>query len=154
LDLGPAEPLVLKRVVWGEDGRTTLQPLSWTRVSRRWASATPVALDRNPGDLHDADPVARAQAFEAARASIVEAIQRIGLRPPIEIDIVRSCVVPGTAKPRRYPRFPSDAHKQQRVLVHVRLVFDEPVCGPVLIGAGRYQGMGLCVPVDPRENPS
>jgi CRISPR-associated protein Csb2 len=135
-------------VAWGEDARATLQSWSWTRPSRRWASATPVALDRHPGDLHDPDPAARARAFEAARISVVESVQRIGLRPPVEVDVLRSCVLPGTAKPRTYPRFPIDTHKQQRVLVHVRLVFAEPVCGPLLLGAGRYQGMGLCAPVD------
>lgn len=154
LDLGSAEPLVLKRVVWGDDAGSTLWPRSWTRASRRWATATPVALDRNPGDLHDPDPIARARAFEFARASIIESVQRSGLPPPIEVDVVRSCVLPGTAKPRSYPRFPIDARKPQRVLVHVRLVFDEPVHGPVLIGAGRYHGMGLCAPVDKRKESS
>lgn len=149
LDLGGAEPLRLERAVWGEDARWTLRARSWTRPARRWASTTPVALDRNPGDLHDPDPAARARAFESARASIGDAIARIGVRPPIEIDVVRSCVLPGTAKPRAFPRFPGDSRKPQRVLVHVRLVFDEPVRGPILLGAGRYQGMGLCAPVEP-----
>jgi CRISPR-associated protein Csb2 len=148
LDLGAAEPLVLKRIVWGEDTRATLRPRTWTRPSRRWASAIPVALDRNPGDLHDRDPVARSRAFDDARASVIQAVERIGLPVPVEVDVLRSCVLPGTAKPRAYPRFPSDMHKQQRVLVHVRLVFREAVRGPVLIGAGRYQGLGLCAPVD------
>jgi CRISPR-associated protein Csb2 len=148
LFLGEAGELLLRRIIWGEDGRTTLRPRTWTRGSRRWASATPVALDRNPGDLHDPDPGARAQAFEAARVSIAEAVHRIGLPPPLEIDVVRSCVLPGTAKPHRHPRFPGDPRKAQRVLVHVRLGFSEPVCGPLLLGAGRYQGMGLCLPVD------
>jgi len=146
--LGDGDPLVLKRVVWGEDARSTLRSRNWTRPSRRWASATPIALDRNPGDLHAADPGARARAFEVAKASVVEAINRIGLPAPIEVDVVRSCVLPGTAKPRTYPRFPSGTHKQQRVLVHVRIAFAEAVRGPLLLGAGRYQGMGLCAPVD------
>lgn len=154
LKLGSAESLVLKRVVWGDDAGVTLWPRSWTRASRRWASATPVALDRNPGDLHDPDPIARARAFEAARDTVIDSVQRIGLPSPIEVDVVRSCVLPGTAKPRSYPRFPIDAHKPQRVLVHVRLVFDESVRGPVLLGAGRYQGMGLCAPVDEWKEPS
>ena len=148
LSLGETSDLALVRVAWGEDARRTLQPRSWTRPSRRWASATPVALDRNPGDLHHADPRARAAAFDAARATIIEAVHRIGLPSPIEVDVVRSCVLAGTAKPRNYPRFPSGLHKPQRVLVHVRLVFAEAVQGPVLLGAGRYQGMGLCLPVD------
>jgi CRISPR-associated protein Csb2 len=146
--LGEAGALTVKRVVWGEDLRTTLQPSTWTRRSKRWASATPVALDRNPGDLHDPDPSNRAKAFELARALVIEAVRRIGLPPPLELDVVRSCVLPGTTKPRGYPRFPSDAHKQQRVLVHVRLGFANPVQGPIVLGAGRYQGLGLCLPVD------
>lgn len=153
LDLGIAEPLVLKRG-WGQDERATLQPRSWTRASRQWASATPVALDRNPGDLHDSDPIARARAFESARTAIIESVQHIGLPPPIEVDVVRSCVLPGTVKPRSYPRFPIDARKPQRVLVHVRLVFGQPVRGPMLLGAGRYQGLGLCAPVDDWKEPS
>ena len=148
LELGNAAPLVMKRIIWGEDPRRTLRPGSWTRESKRWASATPVALDRNPGDLHDADPRARARAFETARTLIVAAVQRIGLPPPLEVDVVRSCVLPGTAKPRSYPRFPSAPHKEQRVLVHVRLGFATAVRGPLLVGAGRYQGLGLCVPLD------
>ena len=67
--------------------------------------------------------------------------------------MVRSCVLPGTAKPRSYQRFPSEARKPQRVLVHVRIAFGQPVHGPLLIGAGRYQGLGLCLPVDgPKES--
>jgi CRISPR-associated protein Csb2 len=33
----------------------------------------------------------------------------------------------------------------------VRLVFGEPIEGPVLLGAGRYQGLGLFLPVDVGE---
>jgi CRISPR-associated protein Csb2 len=150
LTLDAAEPLTLQRV-WGEHERQALRPMRWTRASRCWASATPVALDRNPGDLHDPDPVARARAFDAARASVIESVQRIGLPAPVEVDVVRSCVLPGTAKPRSYPRFPAGAHKPQRVLVHVRLVFGERVRGPLLIGAGRYQGLGLCAPIDEQD---
>jgi CRISPR-associated protein Csb2 len=152
LRFGDRPWLMLERILWGEDRRATLQRASWARASRRWASATPVALDRNPGDLHDPDPAARARAFDAARATVIEAVTRIGLPAPIEVDVVRSCVLPGTAKPHAYPRFPSDARKPQRVLVHVRLVFDQPVRGPVLIGAGRYHGLGLCAPVDGRRD--
>jgi len=36
--------------------------------------------------------------------------------------------------------------KLKRVCVHVELRFDEPVTGPVLLGVGRYFGVGLCAP--------
>jgi len=150
LRLGDAGGLVLQRDVWSEDRRVTLQPATWTRPARRWASATPVALDRNPGDLHHPDPERRRAAFDEAAACMIEAVQRIGLPAPVEVDVLRSCVLPGTAKPRQYPRFPSDPRRTQRVLVHARLLFDEAVRGPVLVGAGRFQGLGLLLPVDDR----
>jgi CRISPR-associated protein Csb2 len=109
---------------------------------------TPVALDRNPGNLGAADPGVRAAALEAARRSIIAGVRRIGLPAPVEVTVVRSCVVPGTAAPHAYPRFANGAGTLARVLVHVELRFAERVCGPVLLGAGRYRGLGLCLPVD------
>lgn len=150
LFLGNAGTLVLRRDVWGQERRATLRPTTWIGPARRWASATPLALDRNPGDLHDTDPERRRVAFREATAVVIEAVRRIGLPAPAEIDVLRSCVLPGTAKPLRYPRFPVDPRRPQRVLVHARLVFEEPVEGPILLGAGRYQGLGLFLPVDDR----
>jgi len=147
LDLGRSGVLHLQRVSWGEDRRATLQSGTWTKPSRTWASATPVALDKNPGDLQHSDARKRASAFEEATATVIEAIRRIGLPTPAEVQVLRSCVVAGTAKPSQFPRFPIDEKRPQRVLVHVRLRFDEPTQGPILIGAGRYQGLGLCLPI-------
>ena len=148
LHLGAAGLLVARRDPWRQSPRASVRPAAWTRPAYQWASVTPVALDRNPGDLHAADPAQRAAAFAAARASVVASVTRIGLPDPLEVDVVRSCVLPGTIKPSRFPRFPLGDHKPQRVLVHVRLVFASPVQGPILLGAGRYQGVGLCAPVD------
>lgn len=145
--LGDTGTLWLRRTPWGSEA-WTLDPRAWCRPARRWATATPIALDRNPGDLHDADPQRRRRAFDEAAASVVESVRRIGLPEPNEVDVVRSCVLPGTAKPRDYPRFPADRGRTQRVLVHARLEFPEPVSGPVILGAGRYHGLGLCLPVD------
>jgi CRISPR-associated protein Csb2 len=136
--LGDAGTLELERIQWGEARNATLNPERWCRPSRAWASATPVALDRNPGNLHDTDARRRHAAFLEAEQSIRDAIERI----------FPSCVVSGAAKPRNYPRFPIEDRRHQRVLVHVRLVFDRPVRGPILLGAGRYQGLGLCLPID------
>jgi CRISPR-associated protein Csb2 len=151
LRLGASGVLELQRVVWGHDARSTLQPWRWTGPARRWASATPVALDLNPGDLHDRDVRRRAAAFEAATESVKAAIERIGLPVPLDVEVVRSCVLAGTAKPRVFPRFPCDESKTQRVLVHVRLDFGVLVRGPILLGAGRYQGLGLLWPLDPGD---
>ncbi len=148
LILGEAATLELQRVVWGSHPTATLRPWTWCRPARRWASATPVALDRNPGDLAHADADRRQAAFREATQTLIAGIGHIGLPAPVEVDVVRSCVLPGTAKPRSYPRFPADATRTQRVLVHARLTFAEPIRGPIVVGAGRYQGLGLFRPVD------
>lgn len=152
LKLGETGVLELQRVAWGEDGRSTLQPGWWSRSSTTWASATPVALDRHPGNLHDEDPHRRHKAFDEARASVAIAVKRAGYPEPVELDVVRSCVLPGSVKPRNFPRFPVETDRPQRVLVHTRLVFPTSVQGPIILGAGRYMGLGLHLPVDPRSH--
>lgn len=155
LDLGNAVKLELQRVQWDDSTRDTVRPSRWSRPSELWASVTPVALDRNPGDLHDRDAKRRQAAFAAAEQLIRDAVARVipelgndeSAIKLLEVDVIRSAAVPGTAKPRAYPRFPIDQKRPQRVLVHVRLVFNRPVRGPLLLGAGRYQGLGLCAPV-------
>jgi CRISPR-associated protein Csb2 len=41
-----------------------------------------------------------------------------------------------------------------RACVHAQIEFAEPVRGPVLVGAGRYLGYGLCLPRELREETS
>jgi CRISPR-associated protein Csb2 len=77
----------------------------------------------------------------------VQSLERGGWPAPVRDDVVRSAVLPGSAKPRTFPRFPPDTGRPQRVLVHARLEFAEPVRGPILAGAGRYLGLGLFRPM-------
>jgi CRISPR-associated protein Csb2 len=148
--LGDAGVLELSPQVWGRTS-ATLQPATWGRAARRWATATPLVLDRNPGDLHDRDPGRRARAFEEAEAIARLAIERVlGPNAPAisYLDVGRSSILPGSAKPRDFGRYPVDERKAPRVLVHVRVEFERPLVGPLVAGAGRYQGMGLFLPVD------
>jgi CRISPR-associated protein Csb2 len=152
LNLGESGVLELQLSLTGEDRLFTLRPTTWCRPSRVWVSATPLALDRNPGDLRDSDPAKRNAAFSEAAACVAASLEAIGLQSAgVEIEVSRSCLMPGTAKPRSYPRFPAASDRTQRVLVHARLTFPEPVGGPILLGAGRYQGLGLMAPVDGPE---
>lgn len=147
--LGEAGVLTLERVAWGEHGSVGLRPRTWCRPWHDWATVTPIALDRNPGDLHDPDADKRARAFDDATEQVAKAVARLGLPRPLELEVSRSCLVAGTAKPRAFPRFPISRERPQRVLVHARLVFGERVRGPIVLGAGRYLGLGLCRPLDP-----
>ena len=145
--LGAAGVLEVERVAWGSPP-ASLRPSSWCRPARLWLSATPIALDRNPGDLHDGDPARRTAAFAEAEAVVAKACENIGLPAPEQVSVVRSSILPGSEKPRRFPTFPSEAGKTRRVLVHARILFPEPVRGPVLLGAGRYFGLGLLRPME------
>jgi CRISPR-associated protein Csb2 len=51
--------------------------------------------------------------------------------------------VPSAATFAPYPRH---GHGLRRVCVHAALHFADPVTGPLLLGAGRYFGIGLCRP--------
>jgi CRISPR-associated protein Csb2 len=145
LTLGAAGVLEVERV--DQDGvAATLRAATWCRPSRRWASATPIALDRNPGDLHARDPQKLATAIAEAEDTVRRACVRIGLPEPEEIDVLPAAPLSGAAKSRHYPPFPHGEGKTRRVLTHVRLNYRTAVRGPILLGAGRYLGLGLLRP--------
>lgn len=142
--LGRAGKLWVERVE-GEPATKALRAKAWCDESRSWASATPIALDRNPGDLRSADPHKEAAAYAEAEATVALACERIGLPRPSRVTVTPSAPLAGGDKARQFPAF--QAGGTQRVLVHATLTFDAPVRGPVLLGAGRYLGLGLLRPV-------
>lgn len=123
-----------------------LRETTWSRPSQQWVSVTPILLDRHPGSLRDAKPSARRRAVRRANETIVAACERIGLPAPERIELLLDPPVRGTEPA---PRFAAHrrGREDHRPLVHVRLTFPQPVAGPVLLGAGRYRGLGLLRPV-------
>jgi CRISPR-associated protein Csb2 len=122
-------------------------PWAWTGPSRRWASVTPAALHHNPGNLAARDPEAAARATRRAAAIVTGACAHIGLPAPVSVRVARRSRFPGVPSAPEFMPFPRNAsgpERFQRVCVHVELEFAEPVEGPVLLGAGRYFGVGLC----------
>ncbi len=146
LRLGARGVIELERVVWGVPPLINLRATTWCHAARSWLSATPVALDRNPGKLYSADPATSLAAYESAGEIIATSCERVGLPRPVRVEVLPSVTMPGVAKARTFPPFPADARKPQRVKVHAFLEFDRPVVGPVLLGAGRYYGLGLFRP--------
>lgn len=125
----------------------TLRSATWTQPASSWASVSPVVLDRHP----KTDPRKNRVAYVAEVADIVsESCRRIGLPEPIEIDIDKTSWHQGAPRakpgPDGYPLMPARPGGPNRRQVHVWLRFARPVLGPVVLGAGRYRGYGLCKP--------
>jgi len=153
----PPEPPVLRLTI-GRHGIVFIQrqrgvsslyglnPVRWTRPSTRWLTATPIALSRNPGNLRSRDPDVVRRAVESAEGIVAAECEHIGLPTPLKVWIHRRSLVGGAPAAHRFMPFPADGNGPRRVCVHAELLFDSPVRGPVLLGAGRYFGLGLCVP--------
>lgn len=143
--LGRAGLMLLERVV-DVDPRKTLDPDTWTPPSLRWASVTPVALDQNPGDLSARDPGVARRAAERAEKIVAGSCERIGLPRPEWVQVMRRSLFDAAPESRRFMPYPRNGRGLRRVCVHVELLFEVPVAGPILLGAGRYFGLGLCRP--------
>jgi len=125
--------------------RASLKPSRWCRAARCWASATPVLLDRFP---EKDSPTEEA-------ALIAAACRHIGLPEPARLEIHKHSALKGaqSAYPARGSRggdwtFPADSKLKGRPRRHVVLEFEESVRGPILLGAGRYYGFGMCLPLE------
>ena len=120
---------------------SNLIPDTWTRPSRVWATVTPVVLNRH-FDGKDK--------WERAAASVKEACLHIGLPRPREVLLHPVSLVEGVPHAREYPQLARKNDGSKRSHNHAVIVFDEPVRGPLLVGAGRFRGYGLCRPMDDR----
>ncbi len=147
---GPSLPRVrFRRIMLPE--KASLRPGTWCRVARRFATATPIALDRNPGNLRSNAGGAASKAAREAEACIADSCERIGLPRPAQVGVSFSPPVTGSFASAAFLPWPGRRGRPARVRVHAEILFDEPVRGPLLLGAGRYFGLGLCLPLDGLE---
>lgn len=142
---GSVPPVCFRRVEL--PGKVTLRPGTWCRPARRFISATPIALDRNPGNLRSNQQGTAARAAVEAQRSIADACERIGLPRPRSVEISQAPLLAGAQPARAFLPWPGRPGRTPRVHVHADIRFTETVRGPVLLGAGRYFGLGLCLPV-------
>lgn len=143
---GTLPPFILRRVE--VSAKATLDPTRWSRASTRFHTATPIALDKNPGNLRsNHDGVARRAALEAQQ-SISDACFRVVGARPTSVEVSLAPLLPGAQHVRDFRPWPGRAGRTPRVRVHADLRFQAPVTGPLLLGAGRYFGLGLCLPVE------
>jgi CRISPR-associated protein Csb2 len=126
-------------------------PTTWTRPSTRFVTATPIALDRNPGNLRSNFEQTAEKAAREAESCIKTACEHIGLPRPSEVRISLSPLLQGSQAAQAFRPIPRPG-RAPKVRVHAVIEFEVPVQGPLLLGAGRYLGLGLCLPLEvPRE---
>jgi len=145
---GTLRPVYVRRV--DVSSKVALDPMRWCRAATRFVTATPIALDRNPGNLRsNRDGAARKAALEAQQ-SISDACFRIVGARPSSVEVSLAPLLPGAQHVRDFLPWPGRPGRTPRVRVHADIRFDVLVRGPVLLGAGRYSGLGLCLPVEDR----
>lgn len=111
-----------------------LRPATWTRPARRWHTVTPILLDRFPK-----------KNGASVEEIVAAACERIGLPRPARVEHGAYSPLRGVPPVASF-RLLRGADDRPRWGVHATLAFDADVRGPVLLGAGRYFGLGLMRP--------
>jgi CRISPR-associated protein Csb2 len=115
-----------------------LRAATWTGPALSWTSATPVLLERFP------------KKKQAAEDIIAQGCEFVGLPRPREVSVSRFSPLFGVEPSGRFLKT-RRAGDLPRITTHATLTFDRPVRGPVLLGAGRYFGLGLMRPIRERR---
>ncbi len=117
-----------------------LKPERWTAAERPgarvWITATPVMLDRFPG---------RGSGDEGIARELRRSITKAGYPEPQAVEFFPAPMLPGGL--HRPLRASVPAKRFGKPMVHAQVTFPQPVCGPVLVGAMRYLGLGLFAPL-------
>lgn len=128
-------------IVWeleceGENWPQTLSPNSWQGPARRWISATPILLDRFPKkDRLSVEDI------------LLESLGRIGIEITAEISTNSFPYLKGVPPVRSFRLTRDGKDRSAEWAVHASITFSAPVRGPILLGRGRYFGLGLLKPV-------
>lgn len=125
------------QAITGRASLESLQPYTWKRRSKVWTTVTPMVFDRYPSHP-DSDE---------AREIVRLACERIGLPAPACVELSHQSWVRGALPAGAFLADKPREGKPRRWHTHVRLEFSQDIVGPVVIGAGRYHGYGLCLPV-------
>jgi CRISPR-associated protein Csb2 len=130
--------------------KATLDPMRWCSASTRFITATPIALDKNPGNLRSNQKSTAHKASLEAQQGIGDACYRVvGIRPS-SVEVSLAPLLPGAQHVRDFLPWPGRPGRTPRVRVHADIRFAESVRGPLIVGAGRFFGLGLCLPVEDR----
>ena len=126
----------------GATTRRSLLPGPYLDKARVWASVTPIVLDRHL-KRYDEGRVRELIADACANADLP--------RPdPARVQVGKHSGIEGVppawqvASAPAWTRWRIPKALESRLRLHVVIDFGREVAGPVMLGAGRYTGLGLC----------
>jgi CRISPR-associated protein Csb2 len=129
------------------------------QVYRLWRTVTPVVLPESAARRR-IDPLRRAaeakpgseRAVEQVRAAaaVVQALRHAEILA--RVDTIRVQREPFESKGERAQGFAPGTRFAKERLWHVEIAFHEPLTGPLVIGDGRYYGLGLMAPARELED--
>jgi CRISPR-associated protein Csb2 len=121
----------------------------YTQPARTFHTVTPIVLDRHLKEKGEA------QAEEIA-VQIATACSNLGLPEPETVVPDKHSAIEGappawpSGRSPEWMRWRLPAALKSRQLTHASIRFSSLVQGPLLLGAGRFVGLGLCRPSDDR----
>lgn len=129
----------------------------WDRyreASATWQTVTPAILTKRrrlePTTRETKGATERLNEEEQARGAVLEALRQAEVKGvAVQIDVQRE---PWEARGKRAEAFAKDTRFEKERAWHVRITFARPVVGPVVIGDGRFAGLGVMAP--PRHVPT
>jgi CRISPR-associated protein Csb2 len=122
--------------------------------SRLWRSVTPCALPESATrrrieptrQLADAkDGAERVREQRRAAAAVAQALRHANVDR--KVNAIRVQREPFIGNGERVEAFAADTRFQKGCLWHVEISFEESVAGPLVIGDGRFLGLGVMAPV-------
>ena len=139
----------------GLSPQVSLRSGIWSQPSRRWVSATPIALPTHPGRLGSGSTESRRKAWNRAEQAVRDSCQHVGLPDPVDVAVSLAPLMTGARPAPAFPAFRQsgrDGRPIARRLVHAALSFERPIVGPLVLGSGRYLGLGLMRPMSERRS--
>lgn len=121
---------------------------------RHWRTVTPAALPEtaarrriDPRRLREEAKGGHERAREQniAATAVLHALRHAGI--DAQVSTIRVQREPFDAKGARTEAFAAGMRFAKERLWHIEIVFAEPIAGPLLLGDGRYLGLGLMAPV-------
>jgi CRISPR-associated protein Csb2 len=121
--------------------KRNLRPSTWcipVEGSTRWVTVTPLVLPLVPRRALTVEDV------------IVRACTDAGFPEPIAVRASLAPLLLGVPHTKSF-HFDPRSRRPRRPTTHAEIEFAHPVRGPMIIGAGRYAGFGVCRPIRDEE---